>query len=111
MPSAITAGRHAPSSQANRYASVRRLPPDGQTLLLGVAATQAVNPALFADLPYDPERDFAPVALLGVTGFVLVVPQHALAAVATDLEALGLAHRPIGQVVPWAGSGERVRIG
>lgn len=53
---------------------VRRLPPDGQTLLLGVAATQAVNPALFADLPYDPERDFAPVALLGVTGFVLVVP-------------------------------------
>lgn len=52
---------------------VRRLPADGQTLLLGVAATQAVNPALFADLPYDPERDFAPVALLGVTGFVLVV--------------------------------------
>ena len=44
-------------------------------------------------------------------GFVLVVPQHALAAVATDLEALGLAHRPIGQVVPWAGSGDRVRIG
>jgi tripartite-type tricarboxylate transporter receptor subunit TctC len=53
---------------------VRRLPPDGQTLLLGVAATQAVNPALFADLPYDPVRDFAPVALLGVTSFVLVVP-------------------------------------
>lgn len=53
---------------------VRRQAPDGQTLLLGVAATHAVNPALFADLPYDPERDFAPVALLGVTGFVLVVP-------------------------------------
>ena len=42
-------------------------------------------------------------------GFVLVLPQHALAAVATDLDALGLAHRPIGQVV--RAGGERVRIG
>ncbi len=61
----------AGGATAAEYA--RRLPPDGQSLLLGVAATQAVNPALFADLPYDPERDFAAVALLGVTGFVLVV--------------------------------------
>jgi tripartite-type tricarboxylate transporter receptor subunit TctC len=64
---------------------VRRLPPDGQTLLLGVAATQAVNPALFADLPYDPEKDFAAVALLGVTGFVVVVPA---ASGITDLAGL-----------------------
>ena len=53
---------------------VRRQPADGTTLLIGTASTHAVNPALFADLPYDPIRDFAPVALLGVTGFVLVVP-------------------------------------
>jgi tripartite-type tricarboxylate transporter receptor subunit TctC len=53
---------------------VRRQPADGTTLLIGTASTHAVNPALFADLPYDPVRDFAPVALLGVTGFVLVVP-------------------------------------
>lgn len=53
---------------------VRRQPADGTTLLIGTASTHAVNPALFTDLPYDPVRDFAPVALLGVTGFVLVVP-------------------------------------
>ena len=52
---------------------VRRAAPDGQTLLIAVAATHGVNPAVFPDLPYDPERDFAAVALLGVTGFVLVV--------------------------------------
>lgn len=52
---------------------VKRAAPDGQTLLLAVAATHGVNPAVFRDLPYDPERDFAAVALLGVTGFVVVV--------------------------------------
>ena len=44
-------------------------------------------------------------------GFVLVLPPHALEAVAIDLDALGLAHRPIGQVVRSGGHGERVRIG
>jgi tripartite-type tricarboxylate transporter receptor subunit TctC len=52
---------------------VKRLPPDGETLLLATASTHGVNPALFRDLPYDAERDFAPVALLGVTAFLLVV--------------------------------------
>jgi tripartite-type tricarboxylate transporter receptor subunit TctC len=52
---------------------VRRAEPDGSTLLIAVAATHGVNPAVFPDLPYDAERDFAAVALLGVTGFVLVV--------------------------------------
>lgn len=52
---------------------VKRLPPDGETLMLATASTHGVNPAVFADLPYDAERDFAPVALLGVTAFLLVV--------------------------------------
>jgi tripartite-type tricarboxylate transporter receptor subunit TctC len=52
---------------------VRRAVPDGSTLLIAVASTHGVNPAVFLDLPYDAERDFAAVALLGVTGFVLVV--------------------------------------
>lgn len=52
---------------------VRRATPDGSTLLIAVASTHGVNPAVFPDLPYDAERDFAAVALLGVTGFVLVV--------------------------------------
>ncbi|TQF82027.1 tripartite tricarboxylate transporter substrate binding protein [Elioraea sp. Yellowstone] len=56
---------------------VRRAEPDGSTLLIAVASTHGVNPAVFPDLPYDAERDFAAVALLGVTGFVLVVRAEA----------------------------------
>ncbi len=53
---------------------VRRADPDGHTLFLGVAATHGVRPAVFGDqLPYDAVADFAPVALLGVTPFLLVV--------------------------------------
>ncbi len=73
LDQAVVVENRAGAGGATAADYARRLPPDGQSLLLGVAATQAVNPALFADLPYDPERDFAAIALLGVTGFVLVV--------------------------------------
>jgi tripartite-type tricarboxylate transporter receptor subunit TctC len=46
--------------------------PDGYTLL--VAPTQhAINPSLYAKLPYDPQRDFAPISLLGNSAAVVVV--------------------------------------
>jgi tripartite-type tricarboxylate transporter receptor subunit TctC len=47
--------------------------PDGYTLLLGVTATQSINPNLYSTLPYDPVRDFTPVSNIGFTPLVLVV--------------------------------------
>lgn len=47
-------------------------PPDGYTILL-VANTHAISPSLIAKLPYDPVRDFTPVATLVTTRLVLVV--------------------------------------
>ncbi|HKB74021.1 MAG TPA: tripartite tricarboxylate transporter substrate-binding protein, partial [Burkholderiales bacterium] len=47
--------------------------PDGYTLFLGGVGSHAVNPNLSASLPYDPIRDFAPVALLASAPLVLVV--------------------------------------
>lgn len=41
-----------------------RAAPDGYTVVLGHVGTLAVNPAMMARLPYDPLKDFAPVALL-----------------------------------------------
>jgi tripartite-type tricarboxylate transporter receptor subunit TctC len=41
---------------------VARAAPDGHTLLYGTPAPQIVNPHLMRGLPYDPERDFAPVS-------------------------------------------------
>jgi tripartite-type tricarboxylate transporter receptor subunit TctC len=47
--------------------------PDGYTVLVNSSA-HTIAPSLFANLSYDPARDFAAVAPLGVTPFVLVVP-------------------------------------
>jgi len=46
--------------------------PDGYTLLMGTFAN-AVNPSLNAKLPYDPHRDFAPVALIARSFNIVVV--------------------------------------
>ncbi len=47
--------------------------PDGHTLVMGAVATHAINPWLFAKLPYDPVRDFTPVTLVSQVPNVLVM--------------------------------------
>ena len=49
-----------------------RAAPDGYTLLLGHTGTLAINPALYTKTGYDPQRDFAPIALLASAPLVLV---------------------------------------
>ncbi len=46
---------------------------DGYTLLAGLTANMAVNTSLFANLAYDPIRDFTPVGMMAEFPFVLVV--------------------------------------
>lgn len=52
--------------------AVARAAPDGYTLFITTNTTQAANPHLFKKLPYDPLRDFAPVAQL-IQGNMLMV--------------------------------------
>jgi tripartite-type tricarboxylate transporter receptor subunit TctC len=52
---------------------VARSPPDGYTLLMATVSTHAINPGLYKNMPYDPVRDFAPVAQIGVTPTLLGV--------------------------------------
>ena len=52
---------------------VAKSPPDGYTILLGALSTHAVNPTLYAKMPYDAAKDFAPITLIAVTPNVLVV--------------------------------------
>ncbi|OZI40698.1 ABC transporter substrate-binding protein [Bordetella genomosp. 1] len=47
--------------------------PDGYTLVMGAVATHAINPFLFANLPYDPIKDFAPVTIVASVPNVLVM--------------------------------------
>jgi len=51
---------------------VARAPPDGYTLFMAVDTNLVVNPSLYADLSYDPFRDFAPISVLVKTALVLV---------------------------------------
>jgi len=52
--------------------TVARAAPDGYTLMVGYVATHATNPAV-RKVPYDPVRDFTPIAMIGGTRNMLVV--------------------------------------
>jgi len=72
-------------------------PPDGHTLLVAGQAILAINKALYASLPYDPEKDFAWIGMMGSFPNVLVsnpeaVPARSLA------ELLDLARARPGQI-------------
>lgn len=52
---------------------VAKAAPDGYTLVMGAVATHAINPWLFANLPYDPVEDFEPVTVVAAVPNVLVM--------------------------------------
>ena len=52
---------------------VAKSTPDGYTLLLGNAGPMTINPSLQKALPYDPQRDLAPITLVSASPMVLVV--------------------------------------
>jgi tripartite-type tricarboxylate transporter receptor subunit TctC len=62
--------------------TVAHAPPDGYTLLMGNNSILATNASLYKQLTYDPEKDFAPIILIGTQANILVVnptvPAHSL---------------------------------
>jgi tripartite-type tricarboxylate transporter receptor subunit TctC len=54
--------------------AVARAAPDGYTLFMTTNTTQSANPHLFKKLPYDPVKDFEPVAALAKGSMFLTVP-------------------------------------
>jgi len=70
---------------------VARAPADGYTTMLANISTHGVNPALYAKLPYDPVKDFAPVSLVSTTANVLVVHPSVPARSIKELVALARA--------------------
>lgn len=61
---------------------------DGSTLLLTTINSHALAPAVFPKLRYDPERDFVPVALLGLTPNLLIAGATQPAKTVKDIVAL-----------------------
>jgi tripartite-type tricarboxylate transporter receptor subunit TctC len=54
-------------------AEAAKAAPDGHTLVIGINGPVAVNKALYKSLPYDPEKDLAPISLLAVGAQMLAV--------------------------------------
>jgi tripartite-type tricarboxylate transporter receptor subunit TctC len=52
---------------------VARAPSDGHTLVMGTVGTHSINGALYAKMPYDMVKDFAPITLIASTPNLLVV--------------------------------------
>lgn len=72
---------------------VAKAPPDGYAIVMGAVATHAINPYLYAKMPYDANRDFAPITRVATVPNVLVMnPQTA--------ERLGV--RSLGDLIAYA---------
>jgi tripartite-type tricarboxylate transporter receptor subunit TctC len=52
--------------------SVAKSPADGYTLVLGQTSNLAINPTLYSKLPYEPQKDLAPIVLLANAPLVMV---------------------------------------
>jgi tripartite-type tricarboxylate transporter receptor subunit TctC len=63
-----------PGAAGNIGASdIAKSAPDGHSLLLTNINIVSMNPVLIANMPFDPQKDFSPISLLGTTALALVV--------------------------------------
>src|SRR5262249_8641907 len=70
--------------------------PDGYTLTMVTVGDVAINPAMFRDMPYDVERDLAPVAMVSDAPLVLAV--HASAPFKSVAEVIAAAKAQPGRL-------------
>jgi tripartite-type tricarboxylate transporter receptor subunit TctC len=87
--------------------AVAKAPPDGYTLLMGTVGTHAINVSLYAKMPYDAIKDFAPVSLCAAVPNVMVV--YPGLAVKTVDEFIALAKKE-GSALAMASSGNGTSI-
>ena len=70
---------------------VAKARPDGYTLLMGNIGTQAINPSLYGRMPYDPDKAFAPVALVADLPLAMMVNPNVPAKSVKEFIALARA--------------------
>jgi len=88
---------------------VARAEPDGYTLLMATSTTLAINKTLYRKLPYDPVKDFTPIALVAGVPFALIVNPQLPAR--TFAEFIAYAKRTPGLAYGSAGNGSPQHLG
>jgi tripartite-type tricarboxylate transporter receptor subunit TctC len=88
---------------------VARSEPDGYTLLIATSTTLAINKALYKKLPYDPVKDFTPIALLAAVPFALIINPQLPAATLPEFIAYARSHP--GLAFGSAGNGSPQHLG
>jgi tripartite-type tricarboxylate transporter receptor subunit TctC len=89
---------------------VAKAPPDGETLGLGGTGTLAIDPTLYANVGYDPRKDFAPIGLIATSGLVICV--HPSLAARSIGELIALAKQQPGKLnYASAGTGSGIHLG
>jgi tripartite-type tricarboxylate transporter receptor subunit TctC len=91
--------------------AVAKAAPDGYTIGMGQASNLAINPALYAKMPYDPLRDFSPISSIASQGLVVVVSAKSAFRSLSDLvvaakkktDGVSLAHPGNGTIGHLAG--------
>ncbi|CAM3653255.1 tripartite tricarboxylate transporter substrate binding protein [Bordetella sputigena] len=85
---------------------VKRAQPDGYTIGMGTIGTQAINEFIYKDMPYDPAKDFTPLALVFTTPNVIVVRADSQLKSMKDLVAYakGSKGKPMTYGSPGVGS-------
>jgi tripartite-type tricarboxylate transporter receptor subunit TctC len=88
---------------------VARAEPDGYTLLMATSTTLAINKTLYKKLPYDPVKDFTPIALVAGVPFALIVNPQVPAR--TLAEFIAYAKSTPGLAYGSAGNGSPQHLG
>ena len=84
--------------------AVAKSAPDGYTIGMGQASNLAINPSLYAKMPYDPLKDFVPIVEISAQPVVLVVRQDSPLHTLADFIQAAKA-RPGAYAIAQAGSG------
>ncbi|WCM90286.1 Bug family tripartite tricarboxylate transporter substrate binding protein [Acidovorax sp. NCPPB 3576] len=84
--------------------AVAKAAPDGYTLVMGQTSNLAINPSLYAKLPYDPLKDLVPVALVSSAPIVMAAPANSPYKTFADVVAAAKA-KPDGITLGYSGNG------
>ncbi len=71
---------------------VAKAPPDGYTVLVAPSGVMVMNPATYDKLPHDPQKDFAPITIVGVVPLVLTVNSSMPVKTAKEFIAAAKSH-------------------